>query len=76
MSEEEKRKVRELLDKIKEKGIGFDRDALLIIGTFAFCKEAKEYGGSLVILDKMIKLLDEYPNSEDFIAEAGELIGV
>ena len=76
MSEEEKKKVRELLDKIKEIGVGFDRDALMIIGTLAFCKEAKEYGGSLVILDKMIKLLDDYPNSADFIAEAGELIGV
>ena len=75
MSEEESKKVDELLSKIKEKGVGFDRDALMIVGTFAFCKEAKEHGGSLVILDKMIKLLDEYPNSEDFIAEAGELIG-
>ena len=75
MSDEEKKKVRELLDKIKEIGIGFDRDALLIIGIFAFCKEAKEYGGSLVVLEKMIKLLDEYPNRKDFIPKAGALIG-
>lgn len=75
MSEEESKKVDELLSKIKAVGVGFDRDALIIIGVFAFCKEAKEYGGTLVILDKMIKLLDDYPNRKDFIPKAGALIG-
>lgn len=76
MTESTSRKTDELLKKIREKGQGFDRDALLIVGTIAFCKEAKEYGGTEKILDEMIKLLDKYPKAEDFIPEAFLLIGV
>ena len=76
MNKEEREKVRQLAQIIKEKGVGFDRDTLLIVGTFAFCEDADKYGGTLHILDEMIKILEEHPNVEEFMARVGRLVGL
>ena len=76
MSEEERKKVSELHEKIKKVGKDFDEDAWFMCGVFAFCKEANNYGGSIKILDEMIKLLDRYPHRKDFITKASALVGL
>ena len=71
----EEKKVKELREKLR-KYPDFDREAWLIIGTFAFCEEADNFGGTEYILDEMIKLVGKCSNLDDFIADAGSLIGL
>ena len=74
MSEKEKKKIRELLNKIKAVGKGFDDEAIMMLGCIAFSKQSDEYGGSVYIMNEMIKLLDKYPNADDFMTEAFEIV--
>lgn len=75
MTDKEKEKTKLLREKLK-KYKDFDRDAWLIIGAFAFCKESDEYGGSEHILDEMIKLVEKNATLEGFMADIGTLVGI
>jgi len=73
MSASEEKKVKILREKVK-KYPDLSREDWMMIGVFAFCEEADDYGGTEHILDEMIKLVDKCSDFDTFIAEAGALV--
>ena len=74
MTLNEQKKMQLLVSKIKENGVGFTKEDMMLVGLIALCKESVAKKQTEKNFDEMIKLIDKYPKSDEFLERAIKLI--
>ena len=72
LTDEEKRKLDELID--KEKAAKFSGRVMMMVSILVFSKD--NVGHEIETLDKLIALVDEYPDEQEFFYQVCYMFGI